>query len=78
MLSACASGPSGLDLRPPIPDVDSELREPCRDPDVEINAEVAIALTREALAACEEKRAALVKQADLTRTGFGSKTKGVR
>ncbi|AEI71081.1 hypothetical protein [EBPR siphovirus 2] len=71
MLGACASNPSGSDIRPPINDVDSELRKPCNDPGVDRNAEVAIARTRQALAQCERRRALLVEQADLIRANFG-------
>ena len=70
-LAGCASAPSGSDLRPAIPDLDSRLREPCRDPGIDSNAEVAIALHRRALQKCGQRGDLLVEYADKIRSGFG-------
>ncbi|WP_336812267.1 hypothetical protein [Bosea sp. MMO-172] len=60
-----------MDLRAPIPELDSKVREACDDPGVDRNAEVAIAQTRSALADCEDKRSLAVQDGDLVRQHFG-------
>lgn len=64
-----------MDLRAPIPALDSEIRQPCRDPGVDRNAEVAIAQTRRALGECEGRRALAVQHSDLVSQHFGVKAR---
>lgn len=59
----------------PLPAVDSEIRQPCRDPGIDRNPKVATAQHRRALADCEDKRAAAVAQIDLIGHGFGLRAK---
>ncbi len=70
-LVGCGSSRSALDLRAPIPELDSKVRESCKDPGIDRNAEVAIAQHRQALADCEDKRALAVEDGDLVREKFG-------
>lgn len=51
------------------------MREACRDPGMDVNAKVAIAQHRRALADCEDKREAAVAQIDLVASGFGLERK---
>ncbi len=71
MLAGCGSSRSALDLRVPLPALDSLAREPCPDPGVDRNAEVAIARTRRALADCEDRRGLAVAYSDEIARHFG-------